>query len=292
MVTARYGLVGKPADQGGLQQAAAVLRPAGPKRAGEESDDDAGIAEPWAVSVAAFAIENGRIAFTDRSIQPNASLGIENLSLQLSDIDNREGTGMPLSLKFNLQEGGNAGFEGNAVLLPAVSLSGSASASGVPLSLAQSYVQQSLALSIEGGALQAAAEFSLDPQGEFQAAGELSVEMLDVLDTSEDLRLVTWEHMDIDRFELDSASASARVSSVRFTYPYGRIHIREDLSTNVGDVLAGAGVETPAAGPEESTAWSFVLGGIAIIGSWLPFRWYVSDRAASAWCFARLASTR
>jgi 1-acyl-sn-glycerol-3-phosphate acyltransferase len=32
---------------------------------------------------------------------------------------------------------------------------------------------------------------------------------------------------------------------------------------------------------------TFVFGGIAVIGSWLPQRWYVADRAASAW--ARIA---
>jgi 1-acyl-sn-glycerol-3-phosphate acyltransferase len=34
---------------------------------------------------------------------------------------------------------------------------------------------------------------------------------------------------------------------------------------------------------------TLILGGIAVIGSWMPLRWHVSDRAASLWCRVLLA---
>ena len=42
------------------------------------------------------------------------------------------------------------------------------------------------------------------------AAGELTINGLNIRDTSENERLLAWERMYVDRYELDSESNSAR----------------------------------------------------------------------------------
>lgn len=245
--------------QPGLLQ---LLPPASP----DAGQDDTS-ATPWSVSIDAFSIEGGRIAVADRSLQPNAELEIDNLALELSGIDLEDNTSMPLSARLTLAAGGELGFEGNIVALPDVSAGGAFTAKDIPLSLAQPYIQQHLAVAVENGALRAATEFELDPSGDFRTAGELEIAGLAVLDTSENKPLLAWERMFVDRFEVDSAATSAGISSVRFTKPYGRIHIREDLSTNIGDLPIESGEkETPPVDATEPGApsWSAVLGGIAI----------------------------
>ena len=70
--------------------------------------------------------------------------------------------------------------------------------------------------------------------------------------------------MEIDRYEIDSAETRAEISSLRFKQPYGRIEIREDLSTNVGDLLIETASEDAAEASMEAPAWSAVIGGIVI----------------------------
>jgi hypothetical protein len=230
-----------------------------------ESDDAQTAGEPtppWQLSVGEFAIEGGRAAFADRSMQPNGELGIENMELTLRDIDNADNTKMPVSLQLGITGGGRASFEGEVVLLPVPTMDGTFTADAIPVQLAQPWVEQALHLSIEGGSLACTAEVVLDADGAFRAAGTLTTDDLQVTDTAAEEPLLAWDRMAIDRYEIDSAESAARISSVRFTRPYGRIHIAEDLSTNVSGLVRES-PETETASADEP-AWSVMLGGIAM----------------------------
>ena len=217
---------------------------------------------PWQLSVGEFAIEGGRAAFSDRSMQPNGELGIETMDLTLRDIDNADNTKMPVSLQLGISGGGGVSFEGEVVLLPAPTIDGTFTADAIPVQLAQPWVEQALFLSIEGGSLASTAEVALDADGAFRAAGSLTTDDLQVTDTAAREPLLAWDRMAVDRYEIDSAKSAARVSSVRFTRPYGRIHIAEDLSTNVSGLVREAPEAETA--PSEGPAWSVLLGGIAM----------------------------
>ena len=240
--------------------------------------------EPWDIRLGEFSISGGRMALADRSVQPNAGVEIQGLELTLSGIDNQEGTQMPLSVALGLSAGGTFGFEGEVVALPDVSLKGTATTADIPVSLVQPYVEQHLAVAIESGLLRSSTEVSLDPGGAVRAVGTLGTSGLKVGDTRENESLLAWNDMAIDRFEVDTSTLSARVSSIRFTEPYGRFQIKEDLSTNVGNVM----LESPESGAPatEDESWTAVIGGIAVdkgsmyfsdLSLFLPFATRIGD---------------
>jgi hypothetical protein len=239
------------------------------------SGSDSEESKPWQVSVGEFVIAGGKAALTDRSIEPSASLLLENLALKLSAINNRDNAVMPFSLGLDLAGGGSAGFEGEVSLLPSVTLSAAAKIDSVPLAIAQPYVQQHLALAIGGGSLNLLMDAALGASGEVGATGEMNVSGLQLTDTVEDQPLLAWENMVIDRFEVDSAAASAHISSVRFAQPFGRVQIREDLSTNLDGLSADS--ETPGDSGEamppgqDEAGWNVIVGGIAIDDGSLAF---------------------
>ena len=68
--------------------------------------------ENWRLGVDEFALENGRIEFTDRSVEPQAALSIRDLALTLRQVSNEHGAQIPISLAGSLESGGQFGFDG------------------------------------------------------------------------------------------------------------------------------------------------------------------------------------
>jgi hypothetical protein len=219
-------------------------------------------ASHWLISIDEFSVENGLVSASDRSIKPHATLGIEKISLNLTGIDNRANTTMPINMDLHLDEGGSVGFDGQVVTLPELMLSGKVSAADIPLVLAQPYVQQQLAIAVENGLFGTDFEIKLQADGAVQAAGELTVSELQIRDTVENEPLLAWERMVVDRYEVDSSAASAHLSSIRFDKPYGRIEINEDRRTNLGGLMPEK--EEKVNSDEDGPVWSATVGGVAI----------------------------
>jgi len=227
-----------------------------------EPEEPSNAEAPWRLSVGEFSIADGRIGFTDRSIDPQAELDAGDVSLIVRDISNEDGAQFPLNLSGTLAEKGTFGFEGRVTVLPQVTLSGTASANALPVSLAQPYIQQQVNVVLNDGLLDTAVDVTLRPDGNLAATGKLTVSGLLVDDTLEDQPLVGWERLELDRFELDTGERALSLSLVTFDKPYGRLVIREDLTTNVAGLLvtteAAPAAEEPA--DAQQPPYGFVLG--------------------------------
>ena len=234
---------------------------------------DAGAPEPnasdsenWRLGVDEIAVENGRIGFSDRSIEPQAVLAVQDLVLTMRQFSIDDGAEMPVSLAGSLESGGQFGFDGEISILPDVSATGTVTASSISLNLAQPYAQQAVNILINEGTLDTAFDLTLNPDGNIAASGELAVAGLRVDDTLENQPLVGWSRLDIDRFEASTESSKLGVSLLTFEQPFGRLVIREDLTTNLsGLVIApenGEIAEEPAA--EGESPYAVVVGGIVV----------------------------
>ncbi|MGD8346241.1 MAG: DUF748 domain-containing protein, partial [Lysobacterales bacterium] len=216
----------------------------------------------WDIAVGRFSLEGGRVALSDRSIMPHAVMDIENLSVALENIDNRDGTRIPLTAAFATSMGGQLNFEGSVTILPEPLAGGTATLTGLPAALAEPYLQQSLLLNVDGGLLDLTAELNYDPAEGLTSVGEMQLTELQASDIETNQPLMSCERVEIDRFELYLDRAVARVSSLRLERPYGRMEIRSDRSTNIDSLLVDAAGNEEAA--EATPAWSVVIGGIAV----------------------------
>jgi hypothetical protein len=246
-----------PADATGTSEQAAV-----------EPDS-----EGWRLGVDEFVLDNGRINFTDRSIEPQAALAIQDLVLTLRQVSNENGAQIPVSLTGSLESGGQFGFDGEISVLPDVSATGTAKASAISLTLGQPYAQQFVNILINEGTLNTAFDLTLNPDGNIAASGELAVARLRVDDTLENQPLVGWNRLDIDRFEASTDTGKIGLSLVTFEQPFGRLVIKEDLTTNLSGLMIapedGAIADEP--GVEGAPPYAIVVGGMVVHDGQMDF---------------------
>jgi hypothetical protein len=220
----------------------------------------------WQVGVAEFALTGGRVGFTDHSINPEAVVGVQNIELTVREISNEPGAKFPVSLSGSLAGGGYFGFDGRLSVLREVAASGTATTGEIPLTLAQPYVQQAMNVLIHDGQLSSELELTLNPDGSLAASGSLSVRQLQVDDSVEDQPLVGWNSLEIDRFETTTGDRRLELSLVTFEQPFGRLVIKDDLTTNLSQLaVTSATASEPAAADSEAVSpYSVLVGGILV----------------------------
>jgi hypothetical protein len=245
----------------------APSEPAGDKPPAESDDREPG----WKLAVDRFEIDNGRLDWRDNSFSPSAALSAEAIKLGLSGIDNGAGTVVPASLEGSLVGGGRFSYSGTVVLMPELRLEGAATLTDIPVPSAQPYVERALRVQIDGGRLSAQTELVLQPGERMTVSGRVALNGLDVRDSMENESLLSWESMNIDRFEADAMARELRLSRVDFERPYGRIKINEDRTTNLGGLLVGRGEAEPNGQSDRQAPFGFVIGGIAVAEGAMDF---------------------
>jgi len=243
-----------------------LLRPAQAAQQAPAAEPD-GSAPPWRIAASQLRLEQARLGFEDRSVEPAAGIVLTGLDVTLSDIDNRDGTRMPLTVATALESGGALGFSGDLVVLPGVSLDGRATVDGVSIAPVQPYLDRVVAVAIEAGSVGGAFDLALTPAGDVHAEGTAGIDGLQLRDTISNEPLLGWTRLGIDRFSADTAGAALEVSRIALSQPYGRIQVRADRSTNLSELFvaeADAAVadeplpaEEPGAGQPE---WTVVVG--------------------------------
>lgn len=227
----------------------------------------------WRLGTDEFTLVGGRVPFADRSVEPQAAVELQGIELNLQDVSNQEGAEFPTRLSAGFAAGGTIAFDGRIAALPALTANGTATASALPLSLAQPYVQQQANLRVDAGTLDTTFELSLRRDQTVSAAGSLSIAGLSVNDALEGQPLVDWDRFDADRFEADTGERSVSLSTLTFTGPYGRLVINPDQTTNLTGLMADE--DDAAADEDESAAeesgYAIVIGGIAVDDGALDF---------------------
>lgn len=265
---------------GGELSLAALAGAATPEATDEAAPDaDPGNdASEWQLRLDAFRIRGGRAAFADNRFDPAAAVQLQNLELSVTGISSQPETVFPVALSGGLSAGGTFRFEGQVMALPELTASGTAKLTDLPLPLAQPYLGQYVNIVLEAGALSSAAELTLQPEGALTAAGDLTIGGLKVRDPRGDDTLLSWQNLDIDRFEADAAARTVGLSRVTFGEPFTRIVINEDRTTNLDGLIVPAPASEDAApdsaspdAAEEQSAWGVVIGSIAVDDGSLDF---------------------
>lgn len=235
---------------------------------GEEQDDSDAAAAPWVIEVGSFRVPDGAVHLSDATVSPPARVSMNPLEVSLRDIDNRAGTEIPVEFKTQLSSGGQAAYEGVLQILPDLRTRGEVSLESVRLDVAQPYVQTVARVNIKDGAVSMTGDLEHHPEQPARLIGSLRVSELSIHDDQLDEQLLAWDALNIDRIKADLAANRLETSQLEFEGLFGRLHIAEDLSTNVSDLL----VESSGAEPPEAQAMpELQLGGIVFSDSALDF---------------------
>jgi hypothetical protein len=241
------------------------LIPEGDEGSGSGDTDSGNSA--WFLGIDEFNLENGKLALTDRSINPTAAVGITNLQVKLSEISNKDDVLMSLDLSGKLAEGGSYKLNGSVGLFPEFSMSGTASTSDIPLLLGQPYIQQFVHIELKSGVLNSDIELGIPAGQNITIGGSIQVPGLEVFDTLDDERLLGWDNLDIDHFDLNSDGL--HISQLVFEQVFGRFVIREDMTTNVAALLIEQAADDDAGSGAQSM--DIIIGGISVENGSMDF---------------------
>lgn len=252
-----------------------------------DSDASGSVAQApaWQVDIDEFVLRGGRAGFTDNRISPPAELTVADLQVTATNLGNEANRRIPIKLSGDLGGAGSFDFAGEAVAMGDFSIRGQASAGDIQLRLIQPYLQQALNLQIESGTLNSQLDIKAGAAEAPEISGSLAINGLDVTDTLRDEKLVGWNQLDIDRFEVSGAAKTLNLSSVEFDQPFGRITIYKDSTTNLSGLQKPDETGGAEALESESPGWSVVIGGIRIndasmnfsdLSLPLPFSTYVT----------------
>jgi len=201
---------------------------------GSEADGDL---PHWDVSVDQITVADASIDFEDRRLPTPAALGIQNLALSLKGVNNHQGTRIPAEASFDLASGGVIYYSGSVTALPGFLVDGHVSASEFGLPLIQPWLAQRAHLQVVSGSAEIEADITGDPTSSLAISGSLGVNDLEVSDTLRTQSLAALQGLEVERFELDMGSRVLRTSPVDLRGAYGRLHIYQDLSTNLDGLV-------------------------------------------------------
>ncbi len=223
---------------------------------------------PWQLRVDRLDLANGRADLVDETSEPDLALGLRELTASLAGLDLADGTVMPATLSTLLDSGGHVAYEGDLTLFPGLSTRGRLTLEAVALPLVQPYLNPIARVTLAGGALDLAGTLAHDPDQLLSLAGEMAITGFELHDGVRDERLAAWDRLQLDRFELDWAAQRVNTSVLEFQGLFGRFHIAEDLSTNVGDLLVAS---TAGEADEAPPLPAISVGGIRLDGASLDF---------------------
>jgi len=232
-------------------------------------------AAPWDVSLDRFTINGAAVGLIDESVSPAADIGVEDLNLEITGIDNAEGSSFPLDLSMLTRAGGTISVNGNITVLPAPVADLEVTVEAAQLALLHPYIQPLANVSLDSGALILTANLHHGPDNPLRFAGDASIVDFLITETTEGSTLGRWSRFDAEGIVVDVAGETVDVDLLRFDEPYADIVIAEDGSVNLGRIDKGATApegdaeapaDEPAADGGDEPGFVVSIGGVDVGG--------------------------
>lgn len=220
--------------------------------------------QPWQVALNELVLEQGQFHFTDNSIEPAAQIGIKDLSVKASDISNQPDARIPLTVAANLIQGGELALNGELEILPEFSFSAQTKTRGIPLSIAQPYVQQYTRIQVNKGKLNSDLNITIPTGKPLTIDGAIQISGLEVNDAVERKRLLAWENLAIERLNLDLAANKLALSPLQFEQLFGRVIIYKDKTTNLSGLVIEQDKKAAKEEPNKGDKFDVVIGGVSV----------------------------
>lgn len=170
-------------------------------------------------------------------------------------------------------------------VLPAVQLDAKLAVAGLRLAALQPYVREWLRVDVNDGQLSGEGDVTLAGPAGLSIVGKGEVQALAVTEQGGDTPVVSWDRLEVDRYEYRQATNTVSLSRVTVTGPYLRLQVAANQTTNfshlvvAGDKAAPASAP-PGAAPMVSVGRVVVAGGKADYGDAslpLPFAAHITS---------------
>ncbi|MCJ7815035.1 MAG: DUF748 domain-containing protein [Xanthomonadales bacterium] len=194
---------------------------------------------PWAISLDRFELNRMTIGFIDDSVEPPADIGVEQLNLVVTDINNAEGASFPTTLSSQTRVGGAIGANGSVTVLPQLDVSLDFEIADISLGLLHPYLKSLADVSLDSGMFNMTGRMHSGVDDTLLLNGDISIVDFLITETDGGSRLGSWKRLVMSTFSLDLDARLLTIAEVRMHQPYADIFIAEDGSANLGRVEKG-----------------------------------------------------
>ena len=212
------------------------------------SDEDAPVApdqpglpgkSDWSVSLGRFAINGLSVGLTDDSLQPPAEVGIDELTLAISDITTQPEARFPTEVSIVSRTGGTVKASGEIGIFPAAVAELSLRVERLSLAESHPYLKPLADVNLDSGELDMEATLSSTPDHVLAFSGDVTINDFLITETDEGSRLGSWNRLWLDQVAFSLDDRKLEISEVRFEKPYADVFIAEDGSVNLGRIEPG-----------------------------------------------------
>jgi uncharacterized protein involved in outer membrane biogenesis len=194
---------------------------------------------PWSVSLESFDIRRMAVGLIDDSVTPKSELGLQELSINVSAINNKPATQFPTTISMRTGDGGNITSNGTIGALPNPVADLDVVVEGISLALLHPYIKSLADVNLDSGAFGMSAKMHTGPGEPLSLNGDIAVTNFLITETDEGSRLGSWETFALNQVALSLGKEELGISEIRIDRPYGDIFIAEDGSVNLGRVAPG-----------------------------------------------------
>ncbi|MNU62041.1 hypothetical protein D3C71_512550 [compost metagenome] len=220
-----------------LDLAALLISPPPTKAAAKQPK----ASKPWRWQLKQARISQGALKLTESSSGKPLLRDLSGLELTLGPLGSQPGQSSPLTLKGTLHPQATVAFDGTLDLSP-FALNGTLKQQGLPLTLAQPYLQDLLRISVRDGMLASRTRLDLATNdkgalSKLDVSGGLDIEGLDVLDRADNQRLLQIDKLQLSGLHYDGIGQQLKIADILLSKPFARIEISETGVTNVQQLL-------------------------------------------------------
>jgi hypothetical protein len=227
--------------------------------AGEASGEPADSAEPTAqesggipgVVIRELDLSAATLRFVDRLDESaTGEIELRDVGVSVENARLHEDQRFPIGLTARSAAGGELRFDGGMRLSPAFALEGQLQVDALAFAPAEPWLRQFVRVGVESGSASLAGQLSVGGEDPLAWRGGVEVDALSLVPDAREGAVLGWRALKIERVDLSLGERRVETSPVSIDALTGRVLIREDKSTNIGDLL----VERPGAGDEGSQA--------------------------------------
>lgn len=241
-------------SRGNLPLLQALTQP-GKRSHAKASDaaDTTAPAKPWQLTLDQLALTDWAVHWRDASTQPAMKATLDQINISTGPLLWPAPKPLPLQVSAQLQQGRIA-IDGEVdIEQPAISLK--LNSSSLPLTLAQPYIAQQLAIELKQGTAGSDLQLKWDPKAGVRLTGNAGIQQLNILNRNDHARLLAAQRLQVNGLDLQLDRNQLRINNIDTDGLFGQVMISPDRQLNLAQLAIEpkAGTAAPAA-PASTTA--------------------------------------
>jgi len=191
-------------------------------------------AKPWQLTLDQLALSDWAIHWRDASTQPAMKATLDKIMISTGALVWPDPKPLPLQISAQLQKG-RISMDGEVdIAQPAVSLNLNSSA--LPLTLAQPYLAQQLAIELKQGTAASELQLTWDPKAGVRLTGNAGVQQLSILNRNDHARLLAAQRLQVNGLDLQLERNQLRINSIDSDGLFGQVLISPDRQLNLAQL--------------------------------------------------------